>query len=250
LNKYLFVDLDDTLFSSRSKCDPGQDLQPIAYLEDGSACSFTTCKQRDFLAVVSASMTLIPVTARSRDALSRVDVAFTGHKIIDYGGVILTPAGGPDPVWLEHMRGEMAPALPGLRKAMAAIGDWVRAAGLDARVRMVQDFGVAFYVVVKDVDRLAQRLDMIEAQAVIPWIEDEGSGFQVHRNGNNLAILPNALNKARAVEYLIKRLRAAHGEVLTMGMGDSRSDARFMAACDYAIMPNDSQLAALTLGSL
>jgi len=33
-------------------------------------------------------------------------------------------------------------------------------------------------------------------------------------------------------------------------MGDSRSDARFMAACDYAIIPTGTQLAALTVGAL
>lgn len=250
MNKYLFVDLDDTLFSSLAKCDPGADLQPIAYRKDGSACSFTTCKQREFLATVSAGMTLIPATARSRDALSRVNVDFCDHKIIDHGGAILMPGGEPEPAWLEHMRGEIGACLPGLRKATVVIDDFARSVGFDARARMVEDFGIPFYVLVKDPGHVAARLDVLETQAVAPWIEGEGSGFQIYRNGNNLAVVPKALNKAGAVAYLIERLRAVHGEVMTVGMGDSRSDARFMAACDYAIVPNGSQLAALTLGLL
>ena len=63
-------------------------------------------------------------------------------------------------------------------------------------------------------------------------------------------MLPKALNKARAVAYLRQRLEAEHGDIMTFGMGDSKTDARFMAACDYAIIPNGTQLAALTVAAL
>jgi predicted mannosyl-3-phosphoglycerate phosphatase (HAD superfamily) len=85
---------------------------------------------------------------------------------------------------------------------------------------------------------------------VQPWIAEGGREYFIHRNGNNLAILPNALDKSHAVAYVSEKLRQEHGEILTFGMGDSRSDARFMAACDYAIVPGRSQLAGLTLGLL
>ena len=39
-------------------------------------------------------------------------------------------------------------------------------------------------------------------------------------------------------------------KIMTFGMGDSRSDARFMAACDYAIIPRGTQLSALALEAL
>ena len=50
--------------------------------------------------------------------------------------------------------------------------------------------------------------------------------------------------------YLRAELEAEHGPIVSFGMGDSRSDARFMAACDYAIIPNGTQLAALTVAAL
>lgn len=250
MKKYLFVDLDDTLFSSLTKCATDSDLQPVAFLKDRSACSFTTSKQRAFFSMVNDTMTLIPATARNQDAFSRVDLPFSDYKIINYGGVVLTPAGEPDAEWLESMRIEMASALPGLRKVMSIIDEFAQSAGLGGGARLIEDFDIPFYVVVKDPEKVGERLAMIDTRAVAPWIAGEGKDFYVHRNGNNLAVLPKALNKVRAVEYITRVLREKYGEVLTMGMGDSRSDARFMAACDYAIVPNGTQLAALTVGAL
>ncbi|HEX8606597.1 MAG TPA: hypothetical protein VF774_28405 [Pseudoduganella sp.] len=250
MNKFLFVDLDDTLFHSLRKCDARDVLQPIAFLKDGSANSYTNGRQRAFLGMVSQGMTLIPTTARDRDGLARVDYPFTHYRIINFGGIILAPDGTPDPVWLARMRDDMAAALPGLRQALAAIDDHARRAGMPARARLVEDLGLPFYVNVKDPDRDMARLDAIESEAVAPWLAAQGGDFCLHRNGNNLAVLPKQLNKARAVEYLQARLRDAHGEIMTFGMGDSRSDARFMAACDYAIIPNGTQLSALTVGAL
>jgi hypothetical protein len=250
MNKFLFVDLDDTLFHSLAKCDPEGALQPIAFLKDGSANSYTNRRQRAFLDMVGEGMTLIPTTARDRDGLARVDYPFAHYRIIDFGGIILAPDGTPDPVWLARMGDDMAAALPGLRRAMDAIGDYARRAGVPARVRLVEDLGLPFYVNVKDPDKDMARLDAIEGEAVLPWLAGEGRDFCLHRNGNNLAVLPKRLNKARAVEYLQARLRDEHGEIMTFGMGDSRSDARFMAACDYAIIPRGTQLAALTVEAL
>ena len=250
MKKYLFVDLDDTLFSSLPKCADQQDLHAVAFLKDGAACSFTTAKQRAFLSMASQSMTLIPTTARNSDAFGRVDLPFDDYKIINYGGVVLAPNGLADQVWLEIMRDEMAASLVGLRRAISIIDEFSQRMGLAGKARLIEDYGIPFYVVVKDPDKVAERLALIEQDALTPWIASEGSEFYVHRNGNNLAVLPKALNKARAVEYVISLLRKNYGQVLTMGMGDSRSDARFMAACDYAIVPSGTQLAALTLGTL
>lgn len=250
MKKYLFVDLDDTLFSSLAKCETDASLQPAAYLKDRSPISYTTAKQRAFFSMMDASMSLIPATARNLDAFNRVDLPFSGYKILNYGGLILGPDGVPDAVWMARMRDEMAAAQDGLREAMAVIDAFAEANGLKARARLIEDGGIPFYAVVKDPDKIGERLAPIDTDALAPWIAAGKRDFHIHRNGNNLAVLPTALNKARAVEYVAGLLREQHGEILTMGMGDSRSDARFMAACDYALVPNGTQLAALTIASL
>ena len=250
MKKFLFVDLDDTLFQTPGKCAGEVDLHPTAYLKDGSACSFTTPRQRAFFEMVNRDMTLIPATARNRDALSRVDLEFSSYSIIDYGGIVLEPDGALDTVWLETMRVDMASALDGLKTAIEIIDQYSERVGLKGRARLIEDYATPFYIVVKDPDKHAERLERIEREALAPWIATAGQDFYLHRNGNNLAVLPHTLNKVRAVKYLRQRLQAEHGEIMTLGMGDSKSDARFMAACDYAIIPSDTQLAALTVAAL
>jgi hypothetical protein len=252
LKKFLFVDLDDTLFQTPKKCRSETDLQPVAYLKDGAPCSFSTPRQRAFFTFAQSGMTLIPATARNADAFRRVDLPFFSYTVLDYGGIVLLPGGAPDAGWLALMQTDMHVALPGLQQAMRVIDDFQIKLGRPARARLIEDFATPFYIVIKDHEAVAERLAEIEREVLAPWIAAPGVGnnFFIHRNGNNLAVLPKTLNKARAVAHLRALLEAEHGPILTFGMGDSASDARFMAACDYAIVPNGTQLAALTLAAL
>ncbi|MBQ5946896.1 hypothetical protein [Massilia sp. ST3] len=250
MKKFLFADLDDTLFQTFEKCGGAEALEPAAYYKDGSVCSYTTRAQRAFLALVQDGMTVIPTTARDHDALRRVHLPFHSYAVIDYGGVVLEPGGALDRPWLDGMRAAMSAALPGLQELAAHIDDHARRTGYGGRARMIEDFGTPFFLVVKDPDRIAARLEPLERDVVLPWIADGARDYVVHRNGNNLAILPKALDKSHAVAHIGARLRAEHGDIVTFGMGDSRSDARFMAACDYALIPRGTQLAGLTVGAL
>ncbi|PWF55102.1 HAD family hydrolase [Massilia glaciei] len=250
MKKFLFVDLDDTLFQSSGKCGPEEELHPAAFLKDGVACSYTTARQRAFLAMAQREMTLIPATARNRDAFGRVGITFSDYVIVDYGGVVLAPGGEPDEFWLAKMRAAMAAALPGLERIRDLIDAYAESSGLGGKARIIEDYGVPFYVVRKDPEKRSEPLEQIEREVVAPWIAGEGREFFIHRNGNNLAILPKTLNKAHAVEYVRARLTEEHGQIVTFGMGDSASDARFMSACDYAIVPSGTQLAKMTVAAL
>ena len=250
MKKFLFVDLDDTLFQTPKKCLSETALEPAAYLKDGAPCSFTTPRQRAFFDFAQSGMTLIPATARNFDAFSRVGLPFSSYAVLDYGGIVLQPGGAQDAAWLALMQADMQIALPGLLDAMRVIDDFQARLGRPARARLIEDFATPFYIVVKDHEARAERLAEIEQEVLLPWLADAGADYFIHRNGNNLALLPKTLNKARAVAYLHAQLEAEHGPIISFGMGDSRSDARFMAACDYAIVPNGSQLAGLTLETL
>jgi hydroxymethylpyrimidine pyrophosphatase-like HAD family hydrolase len=252
LKKFLFADLDDTLFQTPGKCAGKQALEPAAYYQDGSVCSYTTPAQRSVLALLDSGMTVIPTTARDADGLRRVALpfSFASYAVIDYGGVVLEPGGAVDKVWQEAMRAAMHAALPGLRELAVHIDDHGARTGYGGRARTIEDFGIPFFLVVKDPDKRPERLAPLEAEVVRPWIADGARDYVVHRNGNNLAILPRALDKAHAVAHVMARLRAEHGDIVTFGMGDSRSDARFMADCDYAIVPRGTQLASLTVEAL
>jgi hydroxymethylpyrimidine pyrophosphatase-like HAD family hydrolase len=248
--KFLFADLDDTLFQTLEKCAGADALEPAAYYKDGSVCSFTTPAQRAFLSFVQDGMTVIPTTARDLDGFRRVHLPFTSYAVLNYGGVILNPDRSVDQDWLERMRGAMHAALPGLEELARHIDEHAARTGYAGRVRMIEDLGTPFFLVVKDPEKKAERLAPLETDVVQPWIDGGNPDYFIHRNGNNLAILPMALNKAHAVAHVTERLRAEHGDIITFGMGDSRSDARFMAACDYAIVPRRTQLAGITVGAL
>jgi hydroxymethylpyrimidine pyrophosphatase-like HAD family hydrolase len=250
LKKFLFADLDDTLFQTLEKCAGRESLEPAAYYSNGSICSYTTPAQRAFFAFVSEGMTVIPTTARSLDAFSRVDLGFSSYVILNFGGIILQPDGSIERDWQGRMHGLMTAALPGLQALAAHIDAWAGKTGYGGRARLVEDAGTPFFIVVKDPDKVHANLETLEREVVLPWIADGNGDYCVHRNGNNLAILPTSLDKANAVAYVTERLRREHGEIVTLGMGDSRSDARFMADCDYAIIPRRTQLSKLTVEAL
>jgi hydroxymethylpyrimidine pyrophosphatase-like HAD family hydrolase len=202
-------------------------------------------------------MTVIPTTARSLDAFRRVTlnisgVGFSSYVVLNFGGVILQPDGTIDRDWQGRMHALMTAALPGLQQLASRIDSWADNTGYGGRARLVEDAGTPFFIVIKDPDKVALNLERVEREAVLPWIADAGHDYCVHRNGNNLAILPKALDKAEAVRYVTERLRREHPDdgIVTFGMGDSRSDARFMADCDYAIIPRRTQLAKLTVEAL
>ena len=244
MKKFLFVDLDDTLFQTLKKCQGGNgnDLRAVAFLKDGAPISYMSDQQRAMFEMLMREMTLIPTTARNRDALSRVDLAFTSYAIIDYGGVILQANGEPDPLWLGRTQQQSAAAHSGLQHACSLMDEYARTSGMQGRARLVEDYAIPFYALIKDPEGDVDKLAHIDATVLQPWVAGAGQDFYIHRNGNNLAVLPKTLNKAHAVAYLQQQLRSEWGRIISLGMGDSRSDASFLRLCDYAILPHASQL--------
>nr|WP_209262591.1 haloacid dehalogenase [Thiorhodococcus minor] len=240
--------MDDTLFQSHRKCPSEDGLHPVAYLRDGTSHSFMTAKQQAFWRLLEDNATLIPTTARDLDALSRVDLPFRSWRIIAYGGIILTPEGQPDQTWLERMRQVSDGAIHELRLLLGAAEDMIERDALAARVRIVGDFDLPFYIVAKYKDGKEADLDYLQQELLQPLVDARSDRFRLHRNGNNLAVIPRTLGKEHAVRHLTERLRQEWGELMTFGVGDSLIDGAFMAECDYALTPRGSQLFAETLG--
>lgn len=236
------VDLDDTLFQTIRKCPPDVEhaaLTPLAVAVSGQPLGFATPRQMEFLTWLSEGAHVVPVTARSLDALRRVDIPFAS-AVCAHGGVVLDDEAQPDPIWAARIAKDAAAATPMLEHLAAA----VRAHGPDLRVRVLTEGDTPLYVLVKhpgvDEATLNAAVD-----AVLP---DVPAGWTVHRNGNNIALMPPYLGKAHAVAYLLPGLRARYPGASVLGFGDSVTDAPFMALCDYAMMPTGSQLAAASLG--
>jgi len=236
------VDLDDTLFQTRRKCPPDVApglLTPLGYLKDGTPLSYATPRQMAFLGWLADTCHLVPVTARSLDALRRVRIPFTA-AICAHGGVVLTDDGERDPVWAARIAAEAAAhsaELDRLAAAIAAEGDPA------IRVRVLAEGGVPLYVLAKHADADADAL-FRAVDAAVPALPP---GWTDHRNGNNVALMPPYLGKAHAVAHILPALRARFPDAPVIGIGDSHTDAPFMGLCDYAMLPTGSQLAARML---
>lgn len=230
------VDLDDTLFQTRRKCPDGiaePRLTPVGFARDGSALSFATPVQSNLLSWLNKTAELIPVTARSRDALERARVP---HRtaICAHGGLILED-GMPDAAWSDRMRAAARASHDRLRTLEASL----RMAGNALAVRVLEEDGTPLYLLVKHDEGDAEALH----RCVGAVCADLPSGWTLHLNDNNAAVLPPHLGKQHAVAHLLPQLRKRHPDAAVIGIGDSRTDAPFMALCDFAMLPVRSQLA-------
>lgn len=242
MRPFVFVDLDDTLFQTRAKCPDEETLRAAAFLSDGSAHSFMTAKQQALWRLLETNMTVIPTTARDWDAYRRVELPFRSWSILDYGGVIIDASGNPDKDWFERMRPAVHDAIDGLNHVLETARTFAAEQMLDVHVRLIEDFDFTFYLVAKFRNGRESHLDQLQREAVEPWVEAQAGAYRLHRNGNNLAVLPKTLGKEHAVRHLIGRLRREHGDILTFGLGDSEIDGAFLAECDYLVTPRTSQL--------
>lgn len=229
----VFTDLDDTLFTSLRKIPPGSSHRPVAFLRDGAPISYASATQQAWLAHWQTHALVIPVTARNLDAYRRVALDFRHHAIINYGGLILNPDGSLDAPWLQHST-EQARASQARLAALAA--DAARF-GEDLHIRLIEDQNICFYLLIKS--RSGAPLDAVAAYLAAQL----RPGEQLHHNANNLALLPPWLDKAHAVAHVLALYRQQYGELLSIGMGDSRIDLAFMRQCDFLLAPQHSQIA-------
>ena len=244
----IFTDLDDTLFRTARKTPPeALEHSRRAARANNGRDSFATPRQQALLDWLDPAR-CVPVTARGSEAFSRVLLPFAGPAtVLANGAVVLDADGVPDRSWQERIRRTLEP----LRATLDALPERIRAeaARHDVAIRtwLVEEPGPGgVYAVAKaEADPSGAALE-----ALVPGLRDalaadgtrgrEGA-WQIHLNGNNLALLPPGLSKAAATAHLLERLRG-RGEVLAIGVGDSASDLPFMRLCDAWITPSDSQI--------
>ncbi|MGD9888729.1 MAG: HAD family hydrolase [Halothiobacillaceae bacterium] len=246
----LFLDLDDTVFQTQAKglsehaCAP-HELEPTAYLESGMAHGFSTPPQRQFLKLMrTLGIDIIPTTARHNASYQRVqlDIPPPNWVIINHGGTLLDSSNQPHPDWSAQMRALMQPWLPVLAEFHKQINDYAAQHAPGLHARLISDYGQTFYVLVKDRDKQhAISLPRLRSELLHPLLAPYPE-LTLHHNGNNLTVMPKALDKAHAVRFVIEHYRQSQPELLILGAGDSQSDADFLKLCDYALIPKHAQL--------
>lgn len=236
---FVFTDLDDSLFQTRSKCPDQSVLMDAAVDRQGNPLSYFSQAQQELLNLLQQA-TLIPVTGRNTSALQRVQLSFDSYRITGHGAMISNPTGEPVAEWVASNQADYQT----WRRSMEAAVDWVQQRiardKLALRCRLIEDQGLPVYVSIKGDEALLAQLETTLKEF---WVSPPG---QIHRNGHNMALLPPFANKARAVSYLMQRFRKTHVCPLFIGLGDSLSDLPFMRLCHFAITPHASQIQEIT----
>ncbi len=239
-----FCDVDDSLITT-TRVSPCEGAEPCAVDDKGLVCGYLSPKQRVLNQLLAASAQVVLTTARSSKGLKNVQLPVSGgaYAIVSFGGVILTPAGCPEPRWHQRMSEGSGLYAALLDELCAHIKDVAAEKNIDVRVRVVVDAGLPLYVSVKHNQKNLFELCTIKAAAESFLQEHHPAAARqqmfTHFNGNFLAFLPPFLRKEDAVRWFMENV-AAPG-ALSIGLGDSESDLPFMSLCDYVLMPSRSQ---------
>ncbi len=244
MQSYIFLDLDDTLFQTLRKCALDADdprLQVRAFLPDGTPNSFATHKQQWLWHWLAQGFRIVPVTGRDAEAFERVVLPFQEEVVLNHGAVILDKERNIDSVWMDGMMQVFPKYHEKLLDVWAEVEAYCNSYN-GFKHRLVNDFDITWYGVIKHVNGTENTLKMLLDGIIKPHRHIVDGSLYWHLNGNNLAVLPKIINKESAVSYLIDSYKQKHPELLTFGAGDSKTDAPFMALCDYALIPGNTQL--------
>ncbi|MBI6543322.1 hypothetical protein JEO90_07740 [Proteus vulgaris] len=241
----ILTDLDDTLFQTRRKMVDELALEPYktgALDRSLEPRSFMTQEQAMLVDWMLEHADLIPVTARGTEEISRVTIPFHSWAITTHGAVILTPEGNADTQWQNHITQSLAPYTQRLLTLQQSITQLMAERNIDGWARINYEYGdLPIYLVMKHND--STRLD--ELYTIGDEIEKTFSteGFYIHSNSNNIAWLPEPIEKGKATTYLLNKLKTERGVFPVIGLGDSLSDHRFMKLCSWYGLPRQSQFA-------
>lgn len=241
----IFVDLDDTLFQTNRRIVPQNNFRIATLDKNQQPLSFMKPKQQLMVDWLFSSADVVPVTARSIEALNRVQLQFTQGAVCSHGGSILDHSNNLDQEWheiqnahvnaLSHLMNDLPEQLLDHAKDLGSIRTWT-----------VQENGLKIYTVAKQNDPDSE-IFLTELVSKLP--KEITDNFYIHTNGNNLAIIPNAISKKNAVEFYLEKYNPNNERVI-LGFGDSLSDFGFLTSCDWFGMPKNSQLHKFTEASL
>ena len=243
MGKFLFLDLDDTVFQTARKCASLKQTIPASYNLAGEPSSYFLPKQRRLLKTLNEQWQIIPTTARTQASYARVNLGIpcTEGAILNHGATILTAEGEEDKQWRAQIAAPLSALSNDLLEIKHTVERYALIQNIEVLVRITTESELDYYVEVRHKQADFAQLEHLLQDYIQPLVAESGD-FNVYLNSNSLTILPRCINKAHAVAYRIQILEQEHGEILTMGMGDSLSDAPFMALCDYVMTPKNTQL--------
>ena len=260
IKPYALMDLDDTLFQTQRKIDAWklpttepESLVCASVNKQGEPLSFMSQRQAVFFNWLLASTELIAVTARDRQEIKRVKLPFNSWQVLTHGAIILTPDGELLSTWQQHMYNALAPLQDKLNQLSEVFANHSKGANSQLVFTPHSDtfdsgkisynasnkHKLTIYLAIKHGQKDHQVLVDL-ANKLPTLIRDFDQHFYVHVNANNLAILPHAVHKRHAVQFLLEQ-HLDHQRP-SFGFGDSLADLPFLQLLDWYGMPNHGQL--------
>jgi hydroxymethylpyrimidine pyrophosphatase-like HAD family hydrolase len=228
-----FVDLDDTLFSTRRNQPLEQQDQLVAAAmnAEGQDTSFMNPKQLAFWKWLQGVATVIPTTARTTDRFARVMLARHSYAICAAGSVVLKPNGQVDELWHELVchRLNCGPR-DSLERLLAETGKQYE----HSFDPMREHDQIVFYRLRsarRDQTQLVQMHETLQRE--LP------DGWHAHVTNHDVSILRDGCQKRDAVIWLLENRLG--GSPFTIGIGDSIADVDFLGECDFAMGPSACQ---------
>ena len=153
------------------------------------------------------------------------------------------PNGTQLSTWQEHIYTQLLPLQDKLMQLTELIANIDKTAQSDLLFTPHRDnlneSELTIYLAVKHAQKDHQALELL-AKQLPTLIPDFDTHFYVHVNANNLAILPHAIHKQHAVQFLLDR--RLDNQRPSFGFGDSLADLPFLQLLDWYGMPNRGQL--------
>ena len=254
IKPYALMDLDDTLFQTQRKIDAWdlptsepENLVCATVNKQGKPLSFMSQRQAAFFNWLLTSTELIVVTARDRSEIKRVKLPFDSWQVLTHGAIILDRDGTLQTQWQQHMHSALAPLQDKLQQLSQLFANHskndnsqlVFTPHIDSFNNSADNEELTIYLAIKHAQKDHQAL--VELAKKLPTlIRDFEQDFYVHVNANNLAILPHAVHKHHAVQFLLDQ--HLDNQRPSFGFGDSLADLPFLQLLDWYGMPNHGQL--------
>ncbi|WP_201588875.1 HAD hydrolase family protein [Psychrobacter pulmonis] len=254
IKPYALMDLDDTLFQTQRKIDAWElptsepeNLVCATVNKQGKPLSFMSQRQAVFFNWLLTSTDLIVVTARDRSEIKRVKLPFDSWQVLTHGAIILDRDGALQAQWQQRMHSQLAPLQDKLQQLSQLFANHskndnsqlVFTPHIDHFNNGSANEKLTIYLAIKHGQKDHQAL--VELAKKLPTlIRDFEQDFYVHVNANNLAILPHAVHKCHAVQFLLDQ-HLDHQRP-SFGFGDSLADLPFLQLLDWYGMPNHGQL--------
>lgn len=247
LDHLVLADLDDTVFSTTRKQSNLADCTHVALSAKGTRGSWQNPIQRELWRWLKGFGEVVPVTARNRAALSRVELPLSRHAVWNHGAS-LAINGVLDAQWHALIQADL--------DSLAEEQVWAQVQSrLEAWIEMNPNLAETVlrgkpHIEFQDRQfQLEIKLPGIgqHIQAITEVIAPVAAGrLWVYPHYDVVALLPRRARKELAVARLLETLKPS----MTVGAGDSPTDLSFMRLCDVCVAPSQSLLIKMATTSL